>query len=950
MKRNLLLITCTLSVLASYAQTSADFMIPMKQANTTVQFDVNAEGEEYKVNWGMDAAWDWDYNVNRGVAYIGKGNFATGRVSFQPIDLVIDNGNGTYTLTERQQKRLKWRCDLIKRTGTQKVNINCDHEALFKLIDENGFSTDQTDYTGRTNYRGKPQEWYKLIKASVAYVQSQGLEVVSISPFNEPDYTNWMQSTTEAQGKADFLAIAQLLKGDSYFDGIRICGGNTLNNDKASAWYSYLKDYLDEGNTHQLAGSFTSYANFFTEVRNDGKVATADEMHNVGDAIVGVNYGMQNGIWWGFDSRARGQFCIDSNEGVRIGYGENRNAWMSAAVYRNNKTYEFNDKKGHEVHGYIGSSERQAVASSFAFASTTQDVYFNGYGPTRMYVFDMPGGKSGDYQSAAQINAERIIDITWGEDVASGMIDGTYVIVNKNNGRALYRSSTTGDRGLYWVNSTTIPTGTAPSTIQWKVYPSYTAGDISYWFIDNVTDHEQRNLNVLDNNLSDGAKVIAFNAEHGTNEQWYLRYVQDGYYYIINRLTNKYLCCPNSGTTEVVLNTGPAFNSRSNAAFLWRFQPIDAGKDATAPRKIAEAPVAKQRAGSIELSWTRPPRASDTEIITYIIARAEVDAEGKVGTYNTIGRNISELTFTDNTAVAGKTYSYKVRACDYAGNRSTSFSDAVTAAPLDGKALLCQLQLDSDLLDNTANHLNASSYGTLSYSIANRKSGQRSLSFNGNDTHLMLPYSAVQRDEMTIATWIYWEGGSDWQRIFDFGNSTEQYIFLCPNAGSETRFVMKDGGDEQILSTSKLATGRWVHIALTLKPVGDNISAALYIDGSEVAQKADFTLRPSEIAPSFCYIGRSMFPSDPKLKGKLDDFRVYNYALSADEVAALLTDLDDESKDIDDSYVATAIDALPAEAATSDRNNAGWYDLSGKSADKSNKGILIHQGKKYLNK
>ena len=56
MKRNLLLITCTLSVLASYAQTSADFMIPMKQANTTVQFDVNAEGEEYKVNWGMDAA------------------------------------------------------------------------------------------------------------------------------------------------------------------------------------------------------------------------------------------------------------------------------------------------------------------------------------------------------------------------------------------------------------------------------------------------------------------------------------------------------------------------------------------------------------------------------------------------------------------------------------------------------------------------------------------------------------------------------------------------------------------------------------------------------------------------------------------------------------------------------------------------------------------------------
>ena len=46
-------------------------------------------------------------------------------------------------------------------------------------------------------------------------------------------------------------------------------------------WYEHNKEFLDEGNTHQLAGSFDTYAEFFTKVREDGRHATADELHNV---------------------------------------------------------------------------------------------------------------------------------------------------------------------------------------------------------------------------------------------------------------------------------------------------------------------------------------------------------------------------------------------------------------------------------------------------------------------------------------------------------------------------------------------------------------------------------------------------------------------------------------------------------------------------------------------
>ena len=636
------------------AQTGADYLKAAQKADVEIVFDLSAEGKEYKVNWGMDTAWDWDFNINRGIAHIGKGNFATGRVSFQPNDLVTDNGDGTYTLSSRQQKRLKRRCDMIKLTGTTEVNLNCDHEALFTMQDENdGLYVKVPDYTGRDNYQGKPQEWYKLIKASVQFVQGQGLKVVSVSPFNEPDYV-WEQATSEEQAMKDFLAIAKLIKADDFFKDIRVCGGNTLNDDKALIWYNYLKSYLDEGNTHQLAGSFDNYASFFTRVKREGKVPTADELHNVGEAIVGVQYGMQNGIWWGFDSKARGQFCIDSNDGVRLGYGENRSAWTCGAVYRNNTTGE--------VHGYLGSSERQAKTSTFAFVSKDRDVYFNGDGPTRRYVFEVPGGTG--YQQG-QIGAERLFDITWGEDVAPFVVDGTYLIMNQYSGKMLTSAGSS--------KATTSNLVSSGTSQQWKVAPGYTTGDISYWFIDNVTTDKNAHLNVLNLNLNDEANVICWqgdgNGDHMLEEQWYLKYAQDGYYYIISRLSNKYLYCTNTASgSEVRLKEGPSPKARSKSAYLWRLQPIDSKADTKAPAAPTELTV-QQQADGVELSWTAP---ADSDPLTYIVLRAEEDE------YNTIARGVTTTSFIDNTAKEGTHYYYKVKAVDYAGNRSKASEELAT--------------------------------------------------------------------------------------------------------------------------------------------------------------------------------------------------------------------------------------------------------------------------------
>lgn len=935
MKQKVITATLALTCLTAQAQTGADFMKAMKVAGNDIFFNVTDPGQEYKVNWGMDAAWDWDYNVMRGVAHIGKGNFATGRVSFQPIDLVTDNGDGTLSLSARQQKKLKSRCDLIKRTGATAVNLNCDHEALFCKVDDDGNyptvdGSKPEDFTGRTNYQGKPEEWYKLIKASAQYVESQGLKVVSVSPFNEPDYV-WQQATNETAAMRDFYEIARLIKADSYFNDIRVCGGNTLNCDRALPWYNYLKEYLDEGNTHQLAGGMDTYTKFFATVTADGKVATADELHNVGEAIVGANYGMTNGIWWGFDSKARGQFCIDSNEGVRIAYGENSGTWTNAAIYRNEKTGE--------VHGYMGSSERQANSDSYAFISKGKDVFINGYGPTRMYVYDMPGGTG--YQKG-QINAERLFDITWGEDVAPFEVNGTYMLMNVSSKKML-----TMNNG----NATSESRKTTGTTQQWKVYPSYTDGDISYWFIDNAGNESMHLNSVLDwgdmnTMFTTAANVIVYNNSnnHPMEEQWYVKYAKEGSFYIINRLTNKYLYCNStSAGTRVNSKAAPTENTSASELkkYLWRFLPTDAKAPVATILKAPDAPTdlyARQRPASIQLFWTAP---ASTEKITYTILRAEAPADGGAAEYNTIGRNVEETSFTDNTAMPGTIYLYKVQAVDMRCNRSEA-SAALEAATMSGKALVCQLQFDGTADDLSANSLNASVYGSASYSKTYVKSGGNSINLNGK-AYAMLPYSAAGNDEMTIATWVKCGlTSSAWQRIFDFGNGTDQYMFLCPNNGSEMRFVMKNKGDEQIVGTGKkLSATAMQHVAVTIKPEGDKVHVTLYLNGEAVAQSDDFTIKPTDIEPSLCFIGRSMFKADPLFNGCIDDFRIYNYALSAEEVAAIMTDTADKSNSLTDEYDQTKPTGIVSAKGNAISAAVATYDMSGKAASAATRGIVI---------
>jgi hypothetical protein len=60
----------------------------------------------------------------------------------------------------------------------------------------------------------------------------------------------------------------------------------------------------------------------------------------------------------------------------------------------------------------------------------------------------------------------------------------------------------------------------------------------------------------------------------------------------------------------------------------------------------------------------------------------------------------------------------------------------------------------------------------------------------------------------------------------------------------------------------------------------------MYVNGVQVAQSNAVTISPLNIKPVLNYIGRSQ-STYPLFNGFIDDFRIYNYALSANEIAQI---------------------------------------------------------------
>jgi hypothetical protein len=240
--------------------------------------------------------------------------------------------------------------------------------------------------------------------------------------------------------------------------------------------------------------------------------------------------------------------------------------------------------------------------------------------------------------------------------------------------------------------------------------------------------------------------------------------------------------------------------------------------------------------------------------------------------YNWV-EDVRRLKWDDGSlTAAGATYRDKVSPPAY-----------VQAIPANGLRSLAQLRFETDTLDTAGYGNNGLAAGSPAFTNGVR--GQ-ALVFDGANTLVTLPANVASGGAITFAAWIKWNGGANWQRIFDFGNSTTHYLYLTPSSGSGTlRFAIKNGGGEQTVETTALAANQWRHVAVTLS----GTTARLYVNGTLAASNTGMSITPASFSPRINRLGQSHFIADPLFNGWMDEVLIADYALSAAQIAALRT-------------------------------------------------------------
>ncbi|MCP4203257.1 MAG: hypothetical protein GY769_15140 [bacterium] len=173
------------------------------------------------------------------------------------------------------------------------------------------------------------------------------------------------------------------------------------------------------------------------------------------------------------------------------------------------------------------------------------------------------------------------------------------------------------------------------------------------------------------------------------------------------------------------------------------------------------------------------------------------------------------------------------------------------------------------------------------------------LAFDGSNDYVDAGSFDVSGSALTLAAWVYAENlancSSNDCRILSKSTGTaeaDHYFMLSTisgGGGSRLRFRLKTGGTTTTLiaSSGDLPENVWIHVAAVYDGAPDTETMELFLDGVSVGSTAKTgSLSVSPAVPVWIG-GNPTEPTSKPWKGRLDDVRVYDRALSASELAAL---------------------------------------------------------------
>lgn len=182
-----------------------------------------------------------------------------------------------------------------------------------------------------------------------------------------------------------------------------------------------------------------------------------------------------------------------------------------------------------------------------------------------------------------------------------------------------------------------------------------------------------------------------------------------------------------------------------------------------------------------------------------------------------------------------------------------------------------------------------------------QSTGALALAGGTSDQYVDLPNGLL--DGLTNATfevWLTWSGSGSYPRIFDFGTNASggqgqsgsagaNFVYLSPSQGSGKARLQVKTGSGTVYSASADSSANTpvntpVHFAAVLDGSGETMR--VYMNGTQVGSNGWFANLSELTANNNNWLGRSQNSSDPELGGSLDEFRIYNIALSSAQITA----------------------------------------------------------------
>ncbi|CAF0860022.1 unnamed protein product [Rotaria sordida] len=235
---------------------------------------------------------------------------------------------------------------------------------------------------------------------------------------------------------------------------------------------------------------------------------------------------------------------------------------------------------------------------------------------------------------------------------------------------------------------------------------------------------------------------------------------------------------------------------------------------------------------------------------------------------------VSSITVTPTKADANASIQVQVNSGGYATVASGAASSSLS------------LNLGSNTVDVKVTAEDGTTIKTYSITVTRAMTAPgNALAFDGTDDYVSVPHNAVLNvTKFTLETWFYWSPAttSDIQFISCKGLEAMEIHTAGASGANGLRFIPRTGVYLDV--TNAFTTNAWYHIAVVYDPTSSY--AKIYINGIERSFSLTGSLSSAMVNNATALnIGRRT-TGQYYLKGKLDEFRIWNVVRTQAEIQA----------------------------------------------------------------